>query len=203
MNKADSNEQDPTVDELDEDTETTIGASKTTLEIRDIILGPTIRQHNKRFRAIDRELERSRQLSEERHTELETKLNQKYEELHSEIHKSLRDIDKQLNERIDQISNKGEIDHRKLSTLIDTLGQELQEKVDKMSSTQSNEIGEVRDQMRRNYDTLRSELVGETDDLDERKLDRFTIAESLIELGMKLKDENLLDELNTQLADEG
>jgi nucleoid DNA-binding protein len=205
MNKVTSLEQATTVDEPEEDTETTIPSSVADPastpdlnSLRDIIFGPTIREYSMRFHTIDRELERFHQLFEERYAGLETKLNQRFEDLNSEIHKSLRETDQQINERIDQVANKGELDLRKLSTLLDTLAQELHEKIEKVSNTQLDQIGEIRDQMRRNYDTLRNELVTETDDLDDRKVSRFTLADDLIEIAMKLKGESLVNEVNTQ-----
>ena len=63
------------------------------------------------------------------------------------------------------------------------------------------QIGELRDQMRRNCDTLRNELIAEADTLDESKMDRINLAESIIALGMKLKDEDLLKRLNVQADD--
>lgn len=110
----------------------------------------------------------------------------------------MRETDQQINERIDQVANKGELDLRKLSTLLDTFAQELHEKIEKVSNTQLDQIGEIHDQMQRNYDTLRNELVTETDDLDDRKVSRFTLADDLIEIAMKLKGESLVNEVNTQ-----
>ena len=55
--------------------------------------------------------------------------------------------------------------------------------------------------MRRNYDALRNELITETDALDESKQDPLNLADSVIAFGMKLKDENPLDRLNTQSDD--
>jgi hypothetical protein len=169
--------------------------------IREVILGPKIREDERRFRTIERELERLAQLDEERSVAVEIKLNETVEELNAEIDKGLREIDKRTNERLDQAVSRGEGEFHQVSTLIETLAQELRDKIDKLSNSCATQIEELRDQMRRNYDTLRGELITETDTLDDSKVNRFTLADSLIALGMKLKDEEVLDELNTKLAD--
>ncbi|MCZ6676768.1 MAG: hypothetical protein O7E52_05915 [Candidatus Poribacteria bacterium] len=210
MKKVTPDKKEPTVDEHEEDTTAAPESSRSAEpssprdlnSLREILFGHAAREYNARFRTVDKELERLHQSSEQRYTDLDTKLDQKFEELHSDIHKRLQEIDKQLNEQIDQVTDKGEVDLRKLSTLVDNLAQELHEKIDKVSTTQTNLVSELRDQMRRNYDTLRNEIVSETDDLDDRKLSRFNLADSLIELAMKLKGENILDEIGTQLAEE-
>jgi vacuolar-type H+-ATPase subunit I/STV1 len=201
-------EQKANVDKRNNETETELGvltaaddsSPRDLHSLREIIFGPLVREYAAKFRAIDGELERLEQASEERYVDLSAKLDQKFAELSDEIHKKLRELDKQINDRVEQAASKGESDLRKISTLFDNLAQELREKLEKVTHSQASQLSELREQLKRNYDTLRSELVAETDALDERKLNRYAIAESLIELGMRLKDKNPLNELNTPSA---
>ena len=193
----------------EEDAETELSPSKTEEgatphdlnSLREIIFGPIAREYNTKLRAFDRRLEELQQAAEERYTDLSAKLDQKFEGLSSELNEKLRELDKQITDRVEQAASKGEADLRKISTLFDNLAQEIREKMERLTNSQTSQLTELREQLKRNYDTLRRELVAETDTLDERKLNRSVIAEGLIELGMKLKDETFLDELSTQLAD--
>lgn len=191
-----------------EDEQTTIAPSPTSEllppaetadAIREVILGPKLREDENRFRMIERELEHLHQLFKEYTLDIETKLNNRIDEFNADFRKELREFENQINERIDQVVSEIIADSRKISILADTLPQELHEKIDQLSSTHADQIGELRDQMRRNCDTLRNELITETDTLDENKISRFALADDLITLGMKLKDGGNLDE--TELAD--
>ena len=57
----------------------------------------------------------------------------------------------------------------------------------------------LREQARRNQESLRTELTSETETLETTKVDRLTLAETLIMLGMKLKDDDLLGEFGINL----
>ena len=162
--------------------------------IREVILGPKLREDENRFRMIEREFEHFHQLFEELSLNVETKLNHRIDEFDADRRKELREFENLINERINQVVNEVIADSRKISIMADTLSQELQGEIDKLSNTYAAEIGELRDKMRRNCDTLRNELITETDTLDENKINRVTLADDIIALGMKLKDGVHLDE---------
>jgi gas vesicle protein len=162
--------------------------------IREVILGPKLREDEKRFRMIESELEHLHQLFKELSLDVETKLNHRIEEIDADLRKELREFENQINEQINQLVSEVMADSRKISIMADTLSQELQGKIDKLGDTHAAQIGELRDQIRRNCDTLRNELITETDTLDENKISRVTLADDLIALGMKLKDGVGLDD---------
>jgi len=169
--------------------------------VREIIFGTQIRNYNARFQKIDRELEHLQRLIDERFADLDSKLTQKVEALNTEISEGIREIDRKLNKRINQaINSKEKGDQRALSTWIDTFVQEVQGKIDRIDSNYANQIGELRDGMKHNYDTLKTEIISQTSGLEATKLNRFALAESLIALGMRLKDKSLSDEFNTQIS---
>lgn len=194
-------------DEL-EDEKTTIATSpiressspaETADAIREVILGPKLREDENRFRVIERELEHLLQSFKELSQNVESKLNNKIDVLDADLHKELREFENRINDQINQVVGEVIADARKISLVADTLVQEVQEKIDELSNSNAVQIAELRDQMLKNCDTLRNELVTETDTLDENKISRFSFANDLIALGMKLKEEEGLDE--SELAD--
>lgn len=167
--------------------------------IREVILGPKLREDENRFRVIESNLGQLQQSIDELAQVVESKLNNKINELDTDLHNELREFENRINEQINQVINEVIADARKISILADTLVQEVQEKIDKLSNSQAAQIAELRDQMMRNCDTLRSELITETDTLDENKVGRLTLANDLIALGMKLKEGERLNE--SELSD--
>ena len=167
--------------------------------IREVILGPKLREDENRFRVIERDLGQLQKSIDELAQVIESKLNNKINELDSDLHNELREFENRINEQINQVISEVIADARKISILADTLVQEVQEKIDKLSNSQAAQIAELRDQMLRNCDTLRSELITETDTLDENKVGRLTLANDFIALGMKLKEGERLNE--SELSD--
>jgi GTPase involved in cell partitioning and DNA repair len=104
-------------------------------------------------------------------------------------------IDAKIDARLDGITARSEADLQKLSTLINEFAHEFQTEIDRLS----NETKLLREQARRNQESLRTELVSETETLETTKVDRLTLAEILIMLGMKLKDDSLLAEFGINL----
>ena len=209
MNQKASAEFKPNGNKPEEKTETVVEPSPTEMppvqrdldSVREIIFGNQIRNYNARFQKIDRELEHLQRLIDERFTDLDSKLTQKVEALNTEISEGIRGIDRNLSERINQaISSKEKENQHTLSTWIDTFVQEVQGKIDRINSNYATQIGELRDGMKHNYETLKAEIISQTDGLEATKLNRFALAESLIALGMRLKDKSLSDEFNTQIS---
>ena len=53
---------------------------------------------------------------------------------------------------------------------------------------------------RRNQEALRADLTSETETLEATKIDRLTLSEALITLGMKLKEDSLFDQFAADLG---
>ena len=104
-------------------------------------------------------------------------------------------VDVKVDARLDAVTARGESDLQKLSTMVNEFAHEFQTEIDRLS----NETKLLREQARRGQESLRTELISETETLESTKVDRLTLAETLIMLGMKLKDDNLLDELGISL----
>ena len=180
-------------------------------QLRDSIVGRYIRGYNKRLRTLNQELEDIRQQVDDKLARIDRSVTEEIAEVKTDI-RSMSDkvggedlgltlekieglIDAKLDARLDGITARGEADLQKLSTLINDFASEFQKQIDRLT----NEAKLMRDQARRNQESLRTELVSETETLETTKVDRLTLAETLIMLGMKLKDDDLLDEFGINL----
>lgn len=184
--------------------------------LRESIVGRYIRSYNRRLRTLNQELENIQQQVDDKLTGIDRHVSEEIAAVKTDI-RSLSDqvggedlgltlekieglIDAKLDARLDGITARGEADLQKLSTLINDFASEFQKQIDRLT----NEMKLLREQARRNQESLRTELVSETETLETTKVDRLTLAETLIMLGMKLKDDDLLDELGIDLdLDEG
>jgi hypothetical protein len=207
--------QDPIdVQDLEHDTvETEVEPTREQLEahLRDSIVGRYIRSYNKRLRTLSQELDEMRQQVDDKLTLIDQRITQEMADVRTDVRglsaklgneesgvtldKIEGLIDAKIDARLDGITARSEADLQKLSTLINEFAHEFQTEIDRLS----NETKLLREQARRNQESLRTELVSETETLETTKVDRLTLAEILIMLGMKLKDDSLLAEFGINL----
>ncbi|MDE0685031.1 MAG: hypothetical protein OXI63_19075 [Candidatus Poribacteria bacterium] len=197
-----------------DDTETEADAQKAQqLEeyLRDSIVGRYIRNYNKRLRTLSQDLEKARQHVDDKLAAMEQRFIGEIAGVKADVRK-LSDqlesdnvlltadkvealIDTRIDARLDGITGRGEADLQKLSALVDEFAREFQAQIDRLS----NETKLLREQTRRNQEALRADLTSETETLEATKIDRLTLSETLIALGMKLKEDNLFDEFGVDL----
>ena len=197
-----------------DDTETETNAQKARqLEeyLRDSIVGRYIRNYNKRLRTLSQDLEKARQQLDDKLAAMEQRFTGEIAGVKADIRK-LADqlesdnllltvdkaealIDIRIDAKLEGITGRGEADLQKLSALVDEFAREFQAQIDRLN----NETKLLREQTRRNQDALRADLTSETETLEATKIDRLTLSETLITLGMKLKEDNLFDEFGMDL----
>lgn len=197
-----------------DDTETEMDARKAQqLEeyLRDSIVGRYIRNYNKRLRNLSQDLEKTRQHVDDKIAAMEQRFIGEIADVKADIRK-LADqlesdnvlltadrveavVDTRIDAKLDGITSRGEADLQKLSTLVDEFAREFQAQIDRLSD----ETKLLREQSRRNQEALRADLTSETETLEATKIDRLTLSETLITLGMKLKEDNLFDEFGVDL----
>jgi hypothetical protein len=197
-----------------DDTETEADARKAQqLEeyLRDSIVGRYIRNYNKRLRTLSQDLEKTRQQVDDKIEAMEQRFIGEIADVKADIRK-LSDqlesdnllltadkvealVDTRIDAKLDGITDRSESDLQKLSTLVDEFAREFQAQIDRLSD----ETKLLREQTRRNQDALRADLTSETETLEATKIDRLTLSETLIALGMKLKEDNLFDEFGVDL----
>ena len=193
------------------DTEEDPAREQLEAHLRDSIVGRYIRNYNKRLRTLNQELEAIRQQVDDKLTGIDRHVSEEIAAVKTDI-RSLSNtvggedlgltlekieglIDAKLDARLDGITARSEADLQKLSTLLNDFASEFQKQIDRLT----NETKLMQEQARRNQESLRTELVSETETLETAKVDRLTLAETLIMLGMKLKNDDLLDELGINL----
>ena len=193
------------------DTEETPARDQLEAHLRDSIVGRYIKSYNKRLRTLNQELEDTRQQVDDKLAGIHGHVSEEIAAVKTDI-RSLSDklggedlgltlekieglINAKLDARLDGITARSEADLQKLSTLINDFASEFQKQIDRLT----NELKLLREQARRNQESLRTELVSETETLETAKVDRLTLAETLIMLGMKLKNDDLLDEFGINL----
>ncbi len=205
--------------EIDDNTETDTESQKAQqLEeyLRDSVVGRYIQNYNKRLRTLSQSVEKTRQQVDDKLAAVEQHFAEEIADVKTEIRRlsgQLENedllltsdkiealIDTRMDERLKGIAGRSEADLQKLSTLVDDFAREFQAQVDRLS----NETKLLREQTRRNQESLRSDLASETETLESTKIDRLTLSEALISLGMKLKEDKLFDEFTANLGlDEG
>ena len=197
-----------------DDTETEMDAQKVQqLEeyLRDSIVGRYIRNYNKRLRTLGQDLEKTRQQVDDKIAAMEQRFIGEIADVKADIRKLSNQlesdnvlltadkveaaIDTRIDARLDGITGRGEADLRKLSALVDEFAREFQAQIDQLT----NETKLLREQTRRNQEALRADLTSETETLEATKIDRLTLSETLIALGIKLKEDNLFDEFGVDL----
>ena len=203
--------QEPEID----NTKTDADAQKTQqLEtyLRDSVVGRYIQNYNKRLRELSQAVEKTRQLIDDKLAAAEQHFTEEIADVKTEIRRlsgQLENedvlltadkiealIDTRMDERLDEISGRSETDLQKLSTLVDEFAREFQAQIDQLG----NETKLLREQTRRNQESLRADLASETETLESTKIDRLTLSEALITLGMKLKEDKLFDEFAVNLG---
>lgn len=198
--------------EHDTTTETDLERQQLEMHLRDSVIGRYIRNYNKRLRTLSQELEQTRQQVDDKIRDIEKRFAQGITEVKADIRNlsaKLEDdnsgltlekidalVDARIDVRLDGITGRDEADLQKLSTLINEFASEFQTQIDRIS----NETKLLREQARRSQESLRADLASETEALETTKVDRIALSETLIALGVKLKEDNLLDELDTDLT---
>lgn len=198
--------------EHDTATETDLERQQLEMHLRDSVIGRYIRNYNKRLRTLSQELEQTRQQIDDKIRDIEKRFAQGITEVKTDV-RNLSDkleddnsaltlekietlINARIDVRLDGITGRDEADLQRLSTLINEFASEFQAQIDRIS----NETKLLREQTRQSQESLRADVTSETEALETTKVDRIALSETLIALGVKLKEDNLLDELVTDLT---
>ncbi len=179
--------------------------------LRDSVVGRYIRNYNKRLRTLSQDLEKVRQHVDDKLAAMEQRFIGEITDVKADIRRLSEQlesdnllltadkvealIDTRMDARLDGVTGRSEADLQKLSALVDEFAREFQAEIDRLS----NETKLLREQTRRNQDALRADLTAETETLEATKIDRLTLSETLITLGMKLKADNLFDAFGIDL----
>ena len=198
--------------EHDTTTETDLERQQLEMHLRDSVIGRYIQNYNKRLRTLSQELEQTRQQIDDKIRDVEKRFAQGITEVKADL-RNLSDkleddnsmltlekietlINARIDVRLDGITGRDEADLQRLSTLINEFASEFQTQIDRIS----NETKLLREDTRQSQESLRADVTSETEALETAKVDRIALSETLIMLGVKLKEDNLLDELDPDLT---
>lgn len=170
--------------------------------IRDIIFGNEMREFSRRFRTLERSLENHKREIDERYSALEARLSNQFDLMRGEIRQGLQEIERKSAERNDELSQQYQTDFRRLSDTIDSNQREVSDHVSRFVAEQGSRLAELREQIHRSHEQMRHDLMEECDTLDGNKVSRYDLGDSLIALGMRLKDDTILEELSVQLLED-
>ena len=85
-------------------------------------------------------------------------------------------------------------DNKKLNQIIEDLKQQLAADVEKEKTEQQKKMGDLK----RNIQSELQKAVKQIESIQADKVDRLQLANLLIDLGMRLKGENVLDSINPE-----
>ena len=138
--------------------------------LRDSIVGRYIRNYNKRLRTLSEDLEKTRQDVDDKLAAMEQHFTGEISQVKADIRR-LSDqlesddllltadkvearIDTRIDARLDGVTSRSEADLQKLSALVDEFAREFQAQIDRLT----NETKLLREQTRRNQESLRARL---------------------------------------------
>ena len=170
--------------------------------IRDIIFGNEMRDFMRRFRMLDRAVEDHRRETDERMAALELRINNQLELMRNEIRQGIQEIERKSSERAEELTNRYQTDIRRMADVVDSTQRDLNDRLTQFVTEQGDRLSDLREQIHRNQEQLRATFMEECDSLDGNKVSRYDLGDSLIALGMRLKDDTILEELSVQLLED-
>lgn len=164
-------------------------------QIRDIIFGAQMRDYNSRMDRLETDLTRFQHDTRDRLDQLKDKLLLELKQSIESLEKRLRSVDSTA--RADRDELRQQID--RLSQRVSSTSQDLDTEIDRQTHALRGELTQTRDQFQGDLSTLRSVVMAEIDrrfsSLGETKVSKDDIAETLMELGMRLKGTDLIPQL--------
>ena len=169
-------------------------------QIRDIIFGPQIRDYNNRLEKLETNLVGFQQETRDR-----------LDHLKSDLLRELRQSIDSLEKKLKSVHSAAQADNEELKQQLDRLSkrfasstQDLNHEIDRQTQTLRDDLSQTRDQLQGDLSTLRSVVMAEIDrrfsSLGETKVSKDDMAETLFELGMRLKGTDVIPKLR-EVAD--
>jgi NTP pyrophosphatase (non-canonical NTP hydrolase) len=170
-------------------------------QIRDIIFGAQVREYNVRLDRLESDLTRFQRDTQDRLSQLRTTLS-------TDLKQSIEGLEK----RIRSINSAAQADNEDLKQQIDRLTrrlasstQELDDAIDHQNQALRSELTQTRDKFQDDLSSLCDQVLSELDrrfsSLGETKVSKEDLAETLFELGMRLKGTEVIPTLRG-VADE-
>ncbi len=169
-------------------------------QVRDIIFGAQVREYNSRLDRLESDLSRFQRDTHDRlsqlRTILSTDLKQSIEGMEKRLkssHSAARADNEELKQQIEQLTKR-----------FASRTHDLDEAINHQNQTLRTELTQVRDSLQGDLETLRDRVLMEIEQrfssLGETKVSKDDIAETLFELGMRLKGTEVISKLR-EIAD--
>lgn len=163
--------------------------------IRDIIVGPQLREYDNRLAQLESDLSILRQELSDRAEQLKTSLLTELRATADSLEKRIKSVSLTASEESADIRLNLERLNKKFSNTIEV----LDNAIDKQTASLRHDLSETRTQLQEDARTLRNQIFEELDRnfslLRDAKVSRDDVAEILFELGMRLKGAELVRQL--------
>lgn len=170
-------------------------------QIRDIIVGPQLRDYESRITQIESDLSMLRQEIYERVEQVKNSLSSEFRAAVDTIEKKVKSVSLTASEESADLRQQVDRLNKKFVNTIEA----LDGAIDKQTTSLRNDLSETRNQLQEDVRNLRNQMFEELDRnfsmLRDGKVSRDDIAEVLFELGMRLKGSELVRQLK-EAADE-
>lgn len=168
--------------------------------IRDILLGPHIREYDQRFQQTARDLDRLRmdieKLTEQLHEQAESQarsLDQQVQRLQSNLaSQEQQGIERaaeessHVNARLTELGGRLDAQSASQSERLKQEAERLDRSIASLDSSASKKLQSLQKEMRQSDDDLRKELRDLVDRLTDEKTDRRSLGQMLVEIGSQL-----------------
>ncbi len=170
-------------------------------QIRDIIFGAQVREYNGRLDRLESDLTRFQRDTHDRLSELRTTLSTDLKQSIESLEKRLRSINSAAQADNEELKQQIE----RLTRRIASSTQELDDAIDHQNQALRSELTQTRDKFQGDLSSLRDQVLSELDrrfsNLGEVKVSKDDLAETLFELGMRLKGTEVIPTLR-EVADD-
>ncbi|MCL1466065.1 apolipoprotein A1/A4/E family protein [Argonema galeatum] len=169
-------------------------------QIRDIILGPQLREYNNRFDKLESDISLVQQEMRDRIDQVRTVLSTEIRSAVDGLEKKLKTLNLTSQEEINDVRQQIDRVNKKFSSSIEALDQT----VDNQNSSIREELSQSRNKLQEDVRALRGQVFDELERrfsmMREAKVSKDDMAEILFELGMRLKGNEFVPQLK-EVAD--
>jgi hypothetical protein len=166
-------------------------------QIREILFGSQSRELSKRFEKIENDIKRSQDEIKSKIEQNQRDFNQRLENELDLLSKKIKNVTLQQQEEISDIRDNELKQEKRIQNSIDLLSDELSAKNDQLYKDQLDSRNNLQDEINKLKNELFDVLESKLQEMGDIKLSRDDAAEIMMETAMRLKGENLDQQLVT------
>ena len=158
--------------------------------IRDIIFGPQMRDYERRFKQIEKDIQRTLRNYQDRMDRSERQGSERMQKVAQRTEEAGLAAN-EVASRLEDLRKATELDQSRLLKADDTLKAEFAKHLNRTFEEFNKHLEEMRDEFRSTLEEMRSEHIQSVEELYSEKVSRGEVGEILIELGLRLKGEEI------------